>query len=378
MKIKAKIAAAVSAGLLMATLLSGCQLSKIFGTDTTQPGDTATEAPVTAAVPDQVDYDTLDLSKYIKLDYKNIPLTVSQLPLGPTEKEIEKELHDRMATMGLYELDTTAEKTAAGDYLEISFTGIMDGEAFDGGTSEKSTIYLDKENSGYIAGFADGLFDVKPGSDVELNLTFPENYYDDLAGKAVTFKVNVHGICRFNYDAESVSKLSSGKYKSIDEYKVYLGQYLTEISGYSVLNEVSQDLWSELNARCEVLEYPEQQYQYYYAIITNDFITAAAQAGKDYDTYLAENGMTAEKIDEEINSYIKTELILHGVAAAENVVLSEEEYDEFVNNYYAYYAQYMWGATKEQIVTYLRNQAFMQKVVYTVFGYCELTLKNAG
>lgn len=48
MKIKAKIAAAVSAGLLMATLLSGCQLSKIFGTDTTQPGDTATEAPVTA------------------------------------------------------------------------------------------------------------------------------------------------------------------------------------------------------------------------------------------------------------------------------------------------------------------------------------------
>ena len=101
MKIKAKIAAAVSAGLLMATLLSGCQLSKIFGTDTTQPGDTATEAPVTAAVPDQVDYDTLDLSKYIKLDYKNIPLTVSQLPLDPTEKEIEKELHDRMATMGL-------------------------------------------------------------------------------------------------------------------------------------------------------------------------------------------------------------------------------------------------------------------------------------
>lgn len=102
-------------------------------------------------MPDQVDYDTLDLSKYIKLDYKNIPLTVSQLPLDPTEKEIEKELHDRMATMGLYELDTTAEKTAAGDYLEISFTGIMDGEAFDGGTSEKSTIYLDKENSGYIA-----------------------------------------------------------------------------------------------------------------------------------------------------------------------------------------------------------------------------------
>lgn len=92
--------------------------------------------------------------------------------------------------------------------------------------------------------------------------------------------MNVHGICRFNYDAESVSKLSSGKYKSIDEYKVYLGQYLTEISGYSVLNEVSQDLWSELNARCEVLEYPEQQYQYYYAIITNDFITAALRRAR--------------------------------------------------------------------------------------------------
>lgn len=383
MKIKTKIASALSVGLLVSMMLGSCQLSQIFGKGGTSAADSTsaavtTEPSVTAAVPETIDYSKLDFSKYVKLDYKDIPLEVSALPVDPTEAELERELGDRMVTMGLYELDTTADATRAGEYIEMDYTGYMDGETFDGGTSEKATIFLDVENSGYIAGFADGLIGVKPGTTVELNLKFPENYYEDISGKPVTFKVTVHGICRLEINDEAASKLSDGKYKSISDYRVYLHEYLKTISEYNALSEVSSDMWSAVMSRSEVLEYPEQQYQYYYALITNDYISAASEAGKDYDAYLAENGITAEKIDETIKEYIKTELILNGIATAENMTVTEEEYDEYVNKYYAYYAQYLvYGTTKEQIVAYLREQAFNEKVLYTVFGYCTLSQKKA-
>ena len=99
----------------------------------------------------------------------------------------------------------------------------------------------------------------------------------------------------------------------------------------------------------------------------------------DYDAYLAKNGITAESIDEEIKSYIKSDLVIYGIAAAENVELTEEDYSDYVNKYYAYYAQYLiyYGYTTEQIVSYLRNQAFSEAVLFAAFSYCTLT-ENTG
>lgn len=380
--IKGATAAALLAG--MALTLGSCQLSQIIGgNDTDAPNSTndggeTTASPITAAVPEAIDYSTIDLSKYVKVDYKNIALQVSEMPVDPTDAELDRELYDRMIELGLYELDTGAEKTAEGDYIEMEFTGYMDGETFSGGSSDKSTIYLDIENSGYIAGFADGLIGVKPGDEVELQLTFPQNYYEDLAGKAVTFKVRVHGICRMELTDATAEKLSDGNYKSMAEYREYLREYLKTISSYNALNEVATEMWNAVVERSEVLDYPRAQYEYYYALITNDYISAAAAQGVDYDTYLASEGLDADKIDQNIKSYIKTELLLNAIAEQENIVITEEEYDEYVNTYYNYYAQYLlYGTTKEQIVAYLREQAFNEKVLYTVFGYCTLSEKTA-
>lgn len=377
-------------GVTAATLLAGmaltfgsCQLSQIIGgNDTDAPNSTnaggdTTVTPVTAAVPEAIDYSTIDLSKYVKVDYKNIALQVSELPVDPTEVELDRELYDRMIELELYELDTAAEKTAEGDYIEMEYTGYMDGETFSGGTSDKATIYLDIENSGYIAGFADGLIGVKPGDEVNLELTFSQNYYEDLAGKAVTFYVKVHGICRMELTDATAEKLSDGNYKSMAEYREYLREYLKTISSYNALNEVATEMWNAVVERSEVLDYPRAQYEYYYALITNDYISAAAAQGVDYDTYLASEGIDADKIDQNIKSYIKTELLLNAIAEQENIVITEAEYDEYVNTYYSYYAQYLlYGTTKEQIISYLREQAFNEKVLYTVFGYCDLSEKT--
>ena len=381
MKIRTKIAAIVAAAVAASLLLTGCQLSTIFGGETTSENadGSVTTTPVTVAVPEPMDLSGIDFSQYIKLNYKDIPFTVTSLPFSPSEEEIDSELSSILVSYGLYDLDTTAEKTALGDYLEIEYTGYMEGETFEGGTSEKSTILLDTEESGYIPVFADGLIGVKPGAEVELNLTFPENYYDDIAGKPVTFKVTVHGICRLQMTDESAATLSDGKYTTLNEYRVYLKDYLTEISGHNAFSEVYDQLWSEIMDRSEVISYPDEQYQYYYSLLTNDLISSALSAGMDYDAYLAKNGITAESIDEEIKSYIKSDLVIYGIAAAENVELTEEDYSDYVNKYYAYYAQYLiyYGYTTEQIVSYLRNQAFSEAVLFAAFSYCTLT-ENTG
>lgn len=381
MKIRTKIAAIVAAAVAASLLLTGCQLSTIFGGETTSENadGSVTTTPITVAVPEPMDLSGIDFSQYIKLNYKDIPFTVTSLPFSPSEEEIDSELSSILVSYGLYDLDTTAEKTALGDYLEIEYTGYMEGETFEGGTSEKSTILLDTEKSGYIPGFADGLIGVKPGAEVELNLVFPEVYYEDVAGKPVTFKVTVHGICRLQMTDESAETLSDGKYTTLNEYRVYLKDYLTEISGHNAFSEVYDQLWSEIMDRSEVISYPDEQYQYYYSLMTNDLISSALSAGMDYDAYLAKNGITAESIDEEIKSYIKSDLVIYGIAAAENVELTEEDYSDYVNKYYAYYAQYLiyYGYTTEQIVSYLRNQAFSEAVLFAAFSYCTLT-ENTG
>lgn len=83
------------------------------------------------------------------------------------------------------------KKAELGDMVNINFEGFKDGEAFDGGKAENYELELGKNQ--FIAGFEDGLVGYKAGDDVELNLTFPEEYGNEaLAGQDVVFKVHVN------------------------------------------------------------------------------------------------------------------------------------------------------------------------------------------
>ncbi len=93
-------------------------------------------------------------------------------------------------------LDTTEGLEAKdGDTVNIDYTGYLDGEAFDGGSTNGAGADLELGSNTYIDGFEDGIVGHKVGETFDLNLTFPENYGNsDLAGKAVTFTVTLNGI----------------------------------------------------------------------------------------------------------------------------------------------------------------------------------------
>ena len=82
--------------------------------------------------------------------------------------------------------DNVASK---GDIVKVNFVGKMDGKAFSGGSANGQVIELGAGM--YIPGFEEGIIGMKLGETKNVELTFPTNYYDELAGKAVVFEITV-------------------------------------------------------------------------------------------------------------------------------------------------------------------------------------------
>ena len=117
----------------------------------------------------------------------------AKLEIEQSEVKISKA--DEKSTMdGLQEQQTefksVKRKSKAGDKLTVNFTGLIDGEAFEGGSAEGFSLVLGKGTM--IPGFEDGVTDVAAGKSTSLELTFPEDYNaPQLAGKDVVFEIDV-------------------------------------------------------------------------------------------------------------------------------------------------------------------------------------------
>lgn len=117
-----------------------------------------------------------------------------------------------------------------GDVANIDYEGLLDGEAFDGGTAQDYDLEIG--SGSFIDGFEDGLIGAEVGKETDLNLTFPEDYGNsDLAGKEVVFKVTVNAIKEkqdITYDTLT------------DEYVTYLSDKLG--ASYETVNDLTSDI----------------------------------------------------------------------------------------------------------------------------------------
>ena len=132
-----------------------------------------------------------DISKYITVgEYKGLKLENIVEPVSDSEvnTEIEFRLQDKAEEVK----DGTVQ---SGDQVRVSFTGTIDGKSFEGGSEEDYDLVI---GEGAVAdGFDEGLIGMKAGETKELNLTFPEDYYDsELAGKVAVYQVTVQSIRR--------------------------------------------------------------------------------------------------------------------------------------------------------------------------------------
>jgi trigger factor len=385
-------AAIIAVACLCIFSLASCSLTDIFGKDypdttlATQASDTTTAAPeTTVARPEKPSLIELDMEKYLSLDYKGLSLSVKKLPKAVTDDDVNAEIEGLIKQLGKYTL-ITDRAPVEGDTLEISYVGTMNGEEFQGGKSDKATILLDKKNSGYIEGFADALYGAACGDTVTAELTFPTDYYEHLAGKAVTFKITIKGICNLELTDDIAKEISKGEKTTAAEYRAHVKEYLELEIRHATIDEVYEEMWDLLIERATVTELYAPLYDFYHADFINSIVEYANYYGISYNECLKTLGFDETKIDEMAKESAIGDMIIYYIAAKEGITVTDEEYKEYLEDYVEYYKEQGMNYTVETLEKeledyygegYVYTQLLSGDVIFAVFDSATLVEKPA-
>lgn len=267
-------------------------------------------------------------SKYVTLgEYKGIALEENYTPV--TDEYVDSYIeYLLMMNTSTKEVDRAAK---VGDMVNIDYKGTLDGVAFDRGSAEDYDLYLGSGT--FIPGFEDGLIGYSAGDEVDLNLTFPENYgNEDLAGKETVFHVIVNSV---NEEVETKLDDSFAKdqgYDSVDVMKTSVKDMLTEEAETSFNTAVENDVVDKIYSNCEFKEPPAKMVARYTETLMDNLKTYAAAYGMEMDAFMQTYyGMDTETYPAELENQAKETakqfIMMKAIADKEGISISDEELD---------------------------------------------------
>ena len=227
-------------------------------------------------------------------------------------------------------LDVTTRGVKDKDQAIIDFEGFVDGEAFEGG---KGTDYpLTIGSHSFIDTFEEQLIGAKIGKEVEVNVTFPENYQaENLAGKAATFKVVVKAI-----KAKELPKLDDefaqevSEFDTLADYKADIKKNLTEKKKEAAKSE-RERLAVAAAVENATMEIPDAMVKTQVNRMIEDFAQRLQSQGLSMEQYMQYVGGSPEQFMEtmkpEATTRIKNSLVLEAVAEAEKIEVTEADID---------------------------------------------------
>lgn len=218
-----------------------------------------------------------------------------------------------------------------GDEVILDYEGFVDGEAFEGGKGENHPLTIG--SGSFIPGFEEQLIGAEPEKEVEVKVTFPEEYHaKELQGKEAVFKCMVHEIKTKEIpeiDDEFASEVSD--FDTLDEYKADVEAKLKE-QKESAAQEQKEDQAVEKAVANAAMEIPDAMINEQIRQMMNDFAQNIQYQGISMEQYMQLTGMTKEKMEEEMRPQavkrIESRLVLEAVAKAENIEISDEKLDE--------------------------------------------------
>ena len=300
---------------------------------------------------DVTTYPEVVLGQYKGLEAVRTAETVSEETVDNEIKNVQK----RNARM------LTVERPAEmGDTVNIDFEGFLNGEPFDGGKAEGHALELGSNS--FVPGFEEQLVGMSAGEEKDIDITFPENYAENLAGKAVVF----HIVC---------NEVSSPEYPELDD------EFAKDVSEFDTFDEYKADVRATLQKRmddgtetafkdevirkaCETMtgEIPEVMFEEKVDEFLRNYAAQFGMNDRDMsrEELLKLFGMNEDTLKFSIRpaaeAQVKTELLLEAVAKAENLEPTEEELEA----YYQKTAEGV-GATVEDVKryfgeTFLKNE----------------------
>jgi len=260
-------------------------------------------------------------------EYKGIE--VEKTPVEVHDEEIEAELlkeKEANARTITVEDRPVADK----DIVTLDFEGFVDGEAFEGGKGENYDLTIG--SGAFIPGFEEQLVGAKIGEDLDVNVTFPENYNaKELAGKAAVFKCRVNGIKVKELpevDDEFAQEVS--EFETLDEYKADIRERLLKDKEEDA-KKIKEDLVIQKIIEGAKMDIPDAMVNFQAEQLMDDFAQRIQMQGMSLEQYFRFTGMTQEQYEEQMRpralQNIQSRLVLEAVAKAENLEVTEADVD---------------------------------------------------
>ena len=272
---------------------------------------------------------TVALKPEVKLgEYKGIK--IEKIEREVTEEEILAEIN-RERNKNARNITIEDRPVKDGDMTVIDFEGFVDGEAFEGGKGENYPLTIG--SGAFIPGFEEQLVGAEIGKEVEVKVTFPEEYQaEELQGKEAVFKCTVHEIKEKELpelDDEFASEVS--EFDTLEEYKEDVKKNLAE-KKVKDAETARENAAVEAAVKASEIEIPEAMLETQQRQMVDEFSQRITMQGMSMEQYMQFTGATYEKLIEQVKPQaeerIRARLVLEAIAKAENIVATEEDYEK--------------------------------------------------
>lgn len=257
--------------------------------------------------------------------YKGISVTVKKAEV--TDADLEKQITQILSSKPQFAEVNRAAKE--GDTVNIDYTGLLDGKAFDGGTAKGFDLELGSHS--FIDGFEDGLVGVKKGDHKDLNLTFPANYTNkDLAGKAVVFKVTVNTVKEKTVPVLNDAFVAKEypEQGTVVEFRKELKRQMLESQQRQIDNQRDSDIISAIIGDSKVAASTDDVEKEYENQLQN-YTSQASSYGMDLagmaQIYGTDEAGLKKQIKEMAKEITKQDLVLKEIAKEEKITVSDED-----------------------------------------------------
>ena len=276
-------------------------------------------------------YPEIELADYSKIEVEELDDTVDE---ELVDARIQEEVQKNKV------LKPVERPVEEGDIVNIDFEGFKDGVAFEGGKAEGHDLKIGSKS--FIPGFEEGLVGKEKGQEVDLELTFPEEYQaEDLAGQEVVFKVKINEITEEilpEVDDDFVMDVS--EFDTLDEYKASIRKELEEqvkknneiVVENRVLEEALERTPFDLPQSMIDLQLEDEMREYEHQL---------SHMGLDLNTYLNITGQDLDDIREQLKERaedkVRVQVLLDKLVEENDYEVSSEEieaeYDDALEQY---------------------------------------------
>ena len=320
----------------------------------------------TEALGDKPEYRALD---YVTLgDYNGLSVTVENYAV--TDEMVDEAVQDAIETgvddFDLYEVDKESA-VEYGDNVNVDYEGTVNGEELDGFSTEGEGEDIQVGSGYFLEDFEDQLVGAKPGDELEITVTFPEDYgLDELDGQEAVFDVTINYIKKMpEVTDDLISKITEGEVTTVDGYREYQRSLLEEYNNEDLETQINDEIMTQLYNICDISEYPQDLIDYSVKSVKNYYIEMAASFGMTFEDLMMYFGEGSENFEETVHDDVindlQQEMILNAICEQEELALTDEEYKEGVEKY----AQEYGLESAEEFESYYDHETIAQSLQMT-------------